>query len=77
MDSARALDQATGRSKMTKTYATKQERFSAMKAEASKVERAALGYIDDGLHIVGDDLWKKANELWAAANAYSIRWNVA
>ena len=61
---------------MTKTYATKQERFNGMKAEALKVERAALGYIDDGLHIVGHDLWKKANELWAAANAYSIRWGV-
>lgn len=57
-------------------YATKTERLAAMKAEAIKTERAALGYIDDGLHVIGNDLWKKANELWAVANAYSVRWNV-
>jgi len=72
-----APDQTTRGSKMTaRKYATKTERFAAMKAEAIKTERAALAYLEEGLGVIGHDLWKKANELWASANAYSIRWNV-
>ena len=58
-------------------YVTKAEKFAEMKAAARKTENAALHYMEEGMNIVGSDLWKKANELWAAANAYSIRWNVA
>lgn len=57
-------------------YATKTERFAAMKAEAIKTERAALAYMEGRRGVIGNDLWKKASELWAEANAYSIRWNI-
>lgn len=57
-------------------YATKAQNLAEMKELASKTERAALYYLEEGMKFVGSDLWEKANEQWAKANAYSLRWNV-
>lgn len=57
-------------------YATKAEKLAEMKELASKTERAALYYIEEGMKFVGSDLWEKAKEQWAEANSYSLRWNV-
>ena len=70
----------TQENEMTKTttrkYATKAQKFAEMLAEAKKWERAAIQSWDANMTRIGDELWLKANELFAAANAYSIRWSL-
>lgn len=58
------------------TYKSKAEKFAELLRQAVKVEAAAQYYTEQGHAKIGNDLAKKARELYAAANAYSIRWGV-
>lgn len=60
---------------MSRKYATKSEIFADMLKQARKTERRALELIERNSPAANDS-WAKANELFAKANAYSIRWNL-
>ena len=57
-------------------HCTKSQILAKMIKEANKTEQAALYYGEQGMQSIERDLLKKAQELFLAANEYSLRWDV-